>query len=143
MIKRTKYNSKKIEIDNMKFDSADESKYYLYLKDLKEKGEVRYFLLQPKYVLIPKFVYFGEKRRELTYTADFLVYYPDGTFEAIDIKGFSSQQTEIRRKMFEYKFPNEKLTWIARNLKHGNDGWIEYDQLKKIRAKNKKEKRTE
>jgi len=137
---RSKYNSKKIEIDNFKFDSADESKYYLYLKDKKERGEVLYFLLQPKYILIPKFVYFEEKRRELTYTADFLVYYPDGTFEAIDIKGFSSQQGDIRRKLFEYKFPNEKLTWITRNFKHGDkDGWIGTDELKKIRAKNKRE----
>jgi len=137
---RTKYNSKKIEIDGIVFASADESKYYLYLKDKKENGEVSYFLLQPKYILIPKFVYFGEKRRELTYTADFLVYYPDGTFEAIDIKGFSSQQGDLRRKLFEYKFPNEKLTWITRNLKHGDkDGWIDTDELKKIRAKNKRE----
>ena len=38
-------------IDNIKFDSEMESKYYVYLKILKEKGIVEDFILQPKFLL--------------------------------------------------------------------------------------------
>lgn len=40
--------------------------------------------------------------------------------------------------MFDYKYPSLKLTWVARSLKYGQDGWINYDELKKLRKENKK-----
>ena len=36
------------------------------------------------------------------------------------------------------KYPETNLTFICRNLKYG--GWIEYDQLKKLRREAKKNK---
>lgn len=136
----SKYGSKKITIDGITFDSKDEAKYYLHLKERKAKGEVLNFELQPKYVLIPKFERRGKKYREITYSPDFLIYHLDETLEAIDVKGFSTQQGEMRKKLFEFVHGDKvKLTWVARNLKHGNEnGWIEYDQLKKVRRENKK-----
>jgi len=59
----SKYKSKKIEIDSIKFDSKDEANYYLYLKDKKAKGEIRDFGLQQKFELIPKFEKGGKKYR--------------------------------------------------------------------------------
>ena len=35
-----KYNAVKTTIDGIKFDSKKEAKYYLYLKDKLEKGEI-------------------------------------------------------------------------------------------------------
>ncbi|HBF3147915.1 TPA: DUF1064 domain-containing protein, partial [Clostridioides difficile] len=50
----SKYNNKKIVIDGIKFDSKDESEYYLYLKEKKENGEIKDFGLQQKFELQPK-----------------------------------------------------------------------------------------
>ena len=46
-----KYKNKKTIIDGFKFDSEMESHYYLYLKQLKEMGEVVAFELQPTFLL--------------------------------------------------------------------------------------------
>jgi hypothetical protein len=139
---KPKYNSKKIEIDGHIFDSKDESLFYLLLKKRKEYGAIIDFELQPKYVLIPKHKYFDKNIRETTYTADFLVHLINCTDIVIDVKGFGTQQGDIRRKLFGYMNPNIRLKWITRNIKYGDkDGWVDYDELKKIRSKNKSEKK--
>lgn len=136
---RSKYGSNKIVVDGITFDSKDEAKYYEYLKMRKSKGEILNFELQPKYTLIPTFRKNGKTNRSTTYSPDFLIYHLDGSQELVDVKGFSTQQGELRRKLFDYTFPDLKLTWIARNLKHGDEhGWIEYEKLLKIRRESKK-----
>lgn len=135
---RSKYGANKIVIDGITFDSKDEGKYYLYLKELKATGRILNFELQPKYELQPGFKKDGKTYRAITYAPDFLIYHLDSTEELIDVKGMSTQQGEMRRKMFEYKYPELKLTWVARSLKYSQTGWIEYDKLKKIRRENKK-----
>lgn len=94
--------------------------------------------MQPKYELQPSFKKNGKAYRAITYAPDFLIYHTDGSEELIDIKGMSTQQGEMRRKMFDYKYPELKLTWVARSLKYSNTGWIDYDKLNKIRRENKK-----
>lgn len=140
--KKTKYNNKKIEIDGYKFDSRDESLFYLHLKGLKEQGIVVNFYLQPKFELIPKFEYQGKKRQAMTYSPDFKVSYASGDIMYYDVKslGTTTQQGELRRKLFEYFYPQKNLVWICRNLKHGDKhGWIIYEDLKKIYRDKKKE----
>ena len=141
--KKRKYNNKKVEIDEIKFDSKDESLYYLYLKKCKAIGSIIDFELQPKYELIPKFKYMGENRRAITYAPDFKIINSDGSIHVIDVKsmGTATQQGELRRKLFEYKYPELELMWVCRNLKHGDvDGWIKYEDLKKIYRDAKKNK---
>ncbi|MHC1683716.1 MAG: DUF1064 domain-containing protein [Clostridiaceae bacterium] len=134
-----KYNSKKIVIDGITFDSIDEARYYESLKKRKAKGEIENFELQPKYTLIESFKKYDKTHRATTYTPDFLIYHLDGTEELIDVKGFSTQQGDLRRKLFDSRFPHLKLTWVARNLKYGDDyGFIDYFELKKLRRENKK-----
>lgn len=140
---RSKYGAKKITVDGYEFDSKDEARYYEHLLKRKAKGEILNFELQPKFTLIESFKYFGKARRATTYAPDFRVYHLDGTEELIDVKslGSATQQGELRRKMFENKYRDIKLTWVCRNLKHGNEnGWIEYDDLKKVLRENKKRK---
>ena len=43
---KSKYGSKKIEIDGIVFDSKTEGEFYLYLKDLKEHGKIKEIILQ-------------------------------------------------------------------------------------------------
>ncbi|MBY6965297.1 DUF1064 domain-containing protein [Clostridium botulinum] len=138
---RSKYGAKKIVIDGITFDSKDEGKYYEYLKKLKSQEKILNFELQPKYELQPGFKKNGKTYRAITYAPDFLIYHLDGSEELIDVKGTETQQGNMRRKMFDYKYPDLKLTWVARSLKYSSIGWIEYDKLKKIRRENKKCKR--
>lgn len=135
---RSKYGAKKIVIDGITFDSKDEGKYYEYLKKLKAQDKILNFELQPKYELQPSFKKYGKTHRAITYAPDFLIYHLDGSEELIDVKGTETQQGNMRRKMFDYKYPDLKLTWVARSLKYSSTGWIEYDELKKIRRENKK-----
>ncbi|NFM72485.1 DUF1064 domain-containing protein [Clostridium botulinum] len=135
---RSKYGAKKIVIDGITFDSKDEGKYYEYLKKLKSQEKILNFELQPKYELQPGFKKNGKTYRAITYAPDFLIYHLDSTEELIDVKGTETQQGNMRRKMFDYKYPDLKLTWVSRSLKYSSTGWIEYDELKKIRRENKK-----
>ena len=140
----SKYKNKKVEIDGIKFDSKDESQYYLYLKKQKEDGKIKDFGLQQKFVLQDSFIKDGKKYREITYKPDFAIFHNDGSVEYVDVKslGSATQQGELRRKMWDFRYRNEKLTWICRNIKHATiDGqWILYEDLKKIYKQNKKSK---
>ena len=130
----SKYNNRRMAVDGYIFVSKDEAKYYELLKDKKAKGLIVNFELQPNYELQPSFKRDGKTIRAITYTADFLIYHLDGSEEVIDVKGMETQQGIMRRKMFWCKYPEQKLTWLCRNLKHGDEnGWIEYDELKKAR----------
>ena len=55
-----------------------------------------------------------EKTRAITYIADFRVTYVDGHQEIEDIKGFSTEIFLLKKKIFEYKFP--ELTLIVRKV---------------------------
>ncbi|HBF5457517.1 TPA: DUF1064 domain-containing protein [Clostridioides difficile] len=134
----SKYNNKKIIIDGIKFDSKDESEYYLYLKEKKANGEIKDFGLQQKFELQPKFKKDGKSYRAITYTVDFAIYKWNGEVVYIDVKGYSTQQGELRKKLFDYKYQDKILIWISKSKKYGADGWIEYDELKKKRKENKK-----
>lgn len=94
--------------------------------------------LQPKLILLEKFERNGIKYRAITYTPDFLVTYKDGTREYIDTKGYGTQQGDLRRKLYHYRYPLP-LRWISKSIKYGDaDGWIEYDELKKKRKEAKR-----
>ena len=133
-----KYKNKKVEVDGVKFDSKHEAEYYLYLKKLKKEGKIKDFGLQHKFELQPSFKKYGKTHRAITYTVDFAIYHNNGEVEYIDVKGMETQQGVMRKKMFDYLF-DEKLTWVQRSIKYGDEnGWIEYEELKKKRkiAKN-------
>jgi Protein of unknown function (DUF1064) len=134
---KTKYGNKKVVLDGITFDSEMEAKYYSHLKLLRSKGIVKEFELQPKFVLLDSFKKNGKTYRAITYNADFTVYYADGKIEVIDVKGMITQQFELRRKLFEHRYPYElKLVTYSKI----DGGWITHDELKKARAKRKKAK---
>lgn len=141
--KTSKYKNKKVVVDGIEFDSKHESEYYLLLKKQKEEGKINDFELQKKYELQPGFKKYGKSYRAITYTVDFVIHHLNGSIECVDVKGMETQQGVMRRKMFDFLYPNLVLTWIQKSIKYGDEnGWIEYDQLKKKRAAAKKEKAT-
>ena len=135
----TKYNNKKTVVDDIVFDSRDESLYYEALKDLKEKGLIKDFELQPEFLLQEKFTKDNKKYRAINYIADFKVINNDGSFYIVDVKGMLTTEFKIKLKLFNYKYPDIELKLISRSVKYGNEyGFIDYYTLQDIRKQNKK-----
>ncbi|MED2007030.1 DUF1064 domain-containing protein [Brevibacillus borstelensis] len=134
--KRSKYKNKKTVVDGITFDSKAESEYYLVLKEMLAAGEIKDMRLQPVYVLQEKCVRNGKKLQAITYKADFEVLHLNGTLEVIDIKGEETEAFKIKAKMFQYKYPNMKLTLLKKVLKYG--GWITVDEWKEKKRAEKK-----
>lgn len=132
-----KYSNKKVEYQGIKFDSQDELDCYLFLLDMQSKGILKIIELQPKIELLPKFTKHGKKYQAITYTPDFLVEYEDGRRVYLDYKGMETQQGNMRRKMFA-SVCDDELIWITKSKKYSKTGFVNYDDLKKIRSKNKK-----
>ncbi|AFD22307.1 DUF1064 domain-containing protein [Staphylococcus capitis] len=132
----SKYNAKKVEYKGIVFDSKVECEYYQYLE--KKMNGVTYnrIEIQPRYELIPKF---GDQRKT-EYIADFSLYLDNDLIEVIDVKGMATTTAKLKAKLFRYKYPEVKLTWICKAPKYTGLEWIEYDELIKVRRKRKREK---
>lgn len=96
-------------MDGIKFDSKKEAEYYCQLKLLKQAGKIKDYRLQPRYELQPAFKKNGKKYRAITYIADFAIINNDGTTEVVDIKGVETQVFKIKKKLFEYMYPDLNL----------------------------------
>lgn len=128
----------KKEVDGILFDSTMEANYYIYLKEEQEKGNVIDIILQPEYPLLESYKKYGRTIRGMKYISDFLVTYKDGTQIVIDVKGKETDDFKIKRKLFDYKYPDLTLklvTWVEKTKQ-----WVDYDELKKLRSKIKREK---
>jgi len=104
--KKQKLNNKPSWIDGMFFRSKLEGKKYSKLKMLTKGKAIKGFCMQPEFVLVE-----GDDKsnRAITYKADFIVFYLDGTYEIIDTKGFETQQFKRVKKMFKNKYPELEL----------------------------------
>ena len=120
-----KYNNKKTIVDGIKFDSEMESHYYIYLKHLREIGEVVDFILQPTYLLQEGFNLNGKRIRAITYKADFKVIYKDGHEEVIDVKGKLTEEFKIKRKMLLYRYRDINFKCVQERGRKPNKYWIE------------------
>lgn len=115
---KSKYNNKKTKVDEITFDSIAESKYYLHLKKRQQRGELLDFTLQPKFILIPKVeLPSGETQRAIIYKADFLLIYPCGKEEIIDVKGAITKEFALKKKLFHYRFPEKHLLLVEYDAK--------------------------
>lgn len=112
-MKRSKYGARKTTIDGITFDSQHEAKYYQQLTLLQRAGEVKQFELQPVYELQPGYKRGKKKIQPITYKADFLVTYKDGRQEIIDCKGMKTEVYRIKKKMFEYKYPDLEIKEVS------------------------------
>lgn len=138
---QSKYKAEKIIIDGYTFDSKDEGRYYECLKQLKEQGGILNFEIHPEFIIMPSFSKYGKRFREVKYIADFAIYHNCGDVEIVDVKGMATETANLKRKMFDKAYPELTLTWMSRSIKHGGDsGWIKFEDLKKIRALEKKRK---
>lgn len=109
----SKYHSKKTTVYGKTFDSKKEADRYCELRLLEMAGKIKDLQLQYTFILQPSFKKNGKTIRSITYIADF-VYYDLERMKIVveDVKGYRTKEYMLKRKMFEYKFPDLTLTEI-------------------------------
>ena len=95
--KKSKYNAKKTKVDGHAFDSLKEAIYYKELDLLLKAGEIKWFCLQPIFIL----------SEGVEYRADFIVCDKNNKVHIIDVKGFKTQIYKLKKKLFRNKFKIE------------------------------------
>ena len=78
----------------------------------KQKGLIQDIELQPEFVLQPSFKKNGKTHRAITYTPDYKITYPDGSFIIVDVKGKRTEVFNIKHKLFERAYPELHLTIV-------------------------------
>lgn len=120
------------------FDSKLEKQYYeqVVVPGLKD-GSIKTAELQKRYILQPAFKYNEKTIRAIYYISDFTLTLSNGSVLVVDIKGRPTADAKIKKKMMHYVYPDLNFVWLA----YRKDlGWIEYDELQKVRKKERKEK---
>jgi hypothetical protein len=125
----------KKEVDGIIFASTMEADYYEYLKAEKEAGRVIKFELQPKFPLQDSFKKYGRTIKGITYISDFKVSYSDGSELIIDVKGQETDDFKLKRKMFDYKYPDLTLWLVTWDKKTAC--WVDYDEHQRMKRKKK------
>lgn len=104
--KPSKYRSRKVVVDGIRFDSKKEADKYCELKLLKKAGIIADFELQPEFELQPAYAdKHGKKVRAIVYRADFKVIYSDGRQVVIDTKGYRTKEYQLKKKMLLFRYP--------------------------------------
>ncbi len=88
----SKYHAVKVKLDGFTFDSLAEADMYQILK---LDPEVLHIDVHPKLSLT----------NGVTLKVDFLVWKENGTSEAIEVKGFETQDFKTKRKLFDQFHP--------------------------------------
>lgn len=106
--KKQKYRNNRVNVDGILFDSQKEADRYSELKLLLKSGIIRGFCRQPEFILVEG----NEVDKAIKYKADFIVFYPDGSAEIEDTKGYETQEWKRTYKMFRLKYPDLELKVI-------------------------------
>ena len=94
-VSKSKYNSRKTVVDGISFDSRAEADYYCQLKILLRAGKIDGFCRQARFVITEGNN--GEKGTE--YVTDFVVFYPNGTYRIVDVKGVKTEVFKLKIKI--------------------------------------------
>lgn len=128
--------------DGIVFDSKMEMRYFRdVLRPGVESGTIVNYERQRPYVLQEGFRRDGKNVKAITYVADFYIKYADGREEVIDIKGYPDSVALLKRKLFWHAYPDVDYKWLSYVQKYG--GWIEFEELKRLRRQNKLKKQKE
>lgn len=110
-----KYKNEEKIVDGIKFDSKLEAKRYMQLKLLQSVGEIKDLRMQAEFVLQPSYKKNNKTIRAIKYVADF-VYYDvrEGKTIVEDTKGFRNDVYKLKKKIFEYKYPDLEIKEITK-----------------------------
>jgi hypothetical protein len=103
-----KYRNKKVIYDGFKFDSKREAKRWYELKLLEKANEITELERQKRFILQPSYINNHHKHiREISYIADFFYYDRKQKIYIVeDVKGIKTDVYKLKKKMFEYVYPN-------------------------------------
>ncbi len=107
----SKYNNKKVIVEDYVFDSIQESRRYKELKLLERAGKIQNLELQPHFLLQDSFRKNGKTFRKIEYIADFK-YIENGKTIVEDVKGIQTEVFKIKHKIFEKIYPELELRII-------------------------------
>lgn len=112
-IRKNKYGNKKVTVDGIKFDSQLEANRYCELKILERAGEIKDLRRQIKFELQPSYIKNNKSIQPINYIADF-VYYDVNKKKFIveDTKGYKTETYKLKKKIFEYVYPDMEITEI-------------------------------
>jgi hypothetical protein len=112
--KRNKFNARKVtDSANITHDSKFESQVYQERLQQEQAGEITGLKLQVRFTLQEAFRdRAGKKHRAITWRADF-IYIENGVNVAEDAKGYLTEASGIRHKLFARHYPD----WILRVTK--------------------------
>lgn len=139
----SKKAKEKRTINGFTFDSDIEYKFYIYLLSQQEKGLIKEIILQPKFLLQEAYTKYGKNIRKIEYIADFQVEYTDGNIIIYDVKGMVMPDFKLKRKMFDYIYPDKILRCVnySKIDSNGNDGcWVDIEIIERGRKARKKAK---
>lgn len=109
-----KYHNRKTTVGLLTFDSLAEARRYQELQTLQRAGLISCLVCQPTWELIPAYTRKdGKKIRATKYRADFSYFEKDGTFIVEDVKGKATEVYKIKRKLFEFKYPEITFLEVA------------------------------
>jgi hypothetical protein len=95
---------KRQDLENRYFRSRWEANYARYLNFMIKQGQV----LRWEYE-IQTFYFTGIKRGTVSYTPDFKVYYPNGTDEFVEIKGYMDPRSKTKLNRMKRFYPKVKV----------------------------------
>jgi hypothetical protein len=93
--KPSKYHAVLTEVDNIKFQSKKEAKYYRELLCRVHAGEVKYFLRQVPFRL----------KGGVKYVVDFMEVWVDGSIHFVDVKGCKTEMYRVKKRLTEAEYP--------------------------------------
>lgn len=99
--KKSKYNSRKVRIDGIHFDSQKEADYYCELKLLLKSGIIDGFCRQARFVVTAG----NDETKVAEYVTDFVIFYPDKTYRIVDVKGMETEVFKLKMKSLKEKYP--------------------------------------
>ncbi|WP_246066881.1 DUF1064 domain-containing protein [Paenibacillus koleovorans] len=100
-------------VDGIKFSSRAEANRYCELKLMMDRGIVKVFVRQPRFLLQEGYEKDGEWFGKIEYVADFMVCYINGQIDIEDVKGRRTREYIDKRKLFERKYPHLRIVEVA------------------------------
>lgn len=102
--KQNKYKNKKVQYDEMTFDSKKEYSYYLKYKLMEQAGEIHDLKMQVPFTLIETFKLQDKTYRKTIYKADFTFIDKEGKYHVIDVKGIRTDVYKLKKKLMAWKY---------------------------------------
>ena len=143
-VDQTKKGKEKRTYNGVVYDSLSELQFLQeFIEPKMGSGEIIKWERQIKFTLQEGFTYKGKKVLPITYIADYIIYWKSGGRTIVDVKGMPDNVAKLKKKLFQYRYPNEDYVWMCRSIKYCDDGsnWLLYEDLEKKRKEDKKKKK--